>query len=542
MVNVDNVPMRVLHVLGNTEAGGAQALIMNIYRRIDRTKIQFDFMVHTADKGAYDDEIIASGGRIYRIMPYRVINHMKYKNEWREFFKSNNKNNDYAFVQGHMTSTASIYFKIAKKNKIKTIAHAHNTSSGKGLSAIIKNILQLPLKYSADYLFACSTAAAKWCFGTAGGFMDKVVRILHSVGSMDRGGQETLIMNVYRNIDRQKLQFDFLINNPRKCDYEDEINSMGGIIHRIPRRFPNYIKHLSCLDDFFRNNKQYNTIHQHTGINLAVSTIIGAKKHKLKKIIYHSHCSNSEKGVIASIFDLIYTPKIKDYATHYFTCSDSSATHLFGNYIDKAKITLIKNGINTEHFVFDDSLRKQKKAELKIGNRFAVGHIGRFATAKNHTFLIDIFAEIQKKIEDAVLLLIGEGELRGDIEKKIETLGLKDNVILTGVRSDISGLLCAMDVFLFPSLWEGLPVVLVEAQANGLHCIVSDTTTEEAKITDLIEYVSLDEKPSHWADKAVSFAKGYERRNTQDEITRAGFDIKEVAKSLEKFYLEETGS
>ena len=372
--------------------------------------------------------------------------------------------------------------------------------------------------------------------------MDKIIRILHSVGSMDRGGQETFIMNVYRNIDRKKLQFDFLINNPQKCDYEDEINSMGGIIYRIPRRFPNYFKHLKYLDDFFINNKQYSIIHQHTGVNLAVSTIIGAKKHKLKKIVYHSHCSGSEKRLITTIFDLFYTPKIKKYATHYFTCSDSSARHLFGNYIDRSKIIMINNGINTSDFVYNDSFRNQKRKELNIENKFVVGHIGRFVIAKNHNFLIDIFAKIHEKINDAMLLLIGEGELRNDIEKKIAAVRLKDNVILTGVRSDIPELLCAMDVFLFPSLWEGLPVTLVEAQTNGLHCIVSDIITEEVKITNLLDYVSLDELPSHWAKKVLSYADGYERKNTSYEIIKAGFDIKEVAKWLEKFYLEETNS
>ncbi|MCL2410686.1 MAG: glycosyltransferase family 1 protein [Treponema sp.] len=367
--------------------------------------------------------------------------------------------------------------------------------------------------------------------------MENVVRVLQSVGSMDRGGQETFIMNVYRNIDRKKLQFDFLINSPNKCDYEDEIVSMGGIIHRIPRRFPHYTKHLRCLDKFLKNNKQYSTIHQHTSNNFAVSTIISAKKHKLKKIIYHSHCSRSEKSFMGEMFDFIYTPKIQRYATHYLACSDDSADYLFGGYIDKSKIKIINNGIDATKFAFNIERRDKKRKELNIEDKFVIGNIARFAESKNHTFIIDIFAQLHRNNSNAVLMLVGDGELRNAMEEKVETLGLKDNVMFTGVRADILDLLSAMDVFLLPSLFEGLPVTLIEAQASGLHCIASDTITSEAKITELLEYISLKESPSYWASKILSLAK-YERNDMRNKIRRAGFDIKEVARKLEKFYLE----
>ena len=366
---------------------------------------------------------------------------------------------------------------------------------------------------------------------------DNIVRVLHVIGTMQVGGAPNFIMNVYRNIDRDKVQFDFLINDTVKSDLEDEVISMGGIIHRVTRRFPNYFKHLKCIDDFYRNNKQYNIVHQHTGGNLAISTIIYAKKHKIDKIVYHSHNSKNDRSIIGAIFDFIYKPQIKKYATHYFACSELAAKHLFGKYIGKSEIKIINNGIDTDNFAFNSYAREQKRQELEIKDKFVVGHIGRFATQKNHVFLIDIFNKVYEKNNNAVLLLVGDGELRGTIEDIVKEQGLANNVIFAGLRTDISDLLSAMDVFLFPSLYEGLPVILIEAQANGLHCILSDAISSEADITGLLEYVPLNESQSYWADKVLFYANGYKREDVRKKISKAGYDAKEVSSWLEAFYL-----
>jgi len=366
-----------------------------------------------------------------------------------------------------------------------------------------------------------------------------VRRVLHVLGSMNRGGQETFIMNVYRNIDREKIQFNFLINAVEKCDFEDEIISMGGVIHRIPRRYPNYILHIRRLNEFFENNKQYEVIHQHTCSNTAVSTIIYAKKHGAKKIIYHCHNSKADDGIISKVFDSYYKPRLRKYSNHFFACSQPAAQNLFGNYIANAEIRIIPNAIDLEFFVFDPSVRKEKRKELGIEEKYVIGHIGRFDTQKNHRLIIDIFNEIYKKSNNSILLLVGDGELRDDIEKKAEQLGLKESVIFTGVRSDVPGLLSAMDVFLFPSLWEGLGIALIEAQANGLHCIVSDVVPDEAKVTELIEYVPLSEPAVNWAEKALVYGKGYVRKDTREDIKAAGYDIMELSKWLENFYHEQ---
>ena len=369
--------------------------------------------------------------------------------------------------------------------------------------------------------------------------MSDVVRVLHVLGSMNRGGQETFIMNVYRNIDRSKVQFDFLINVQEKCDYEDEIISLGGIIYRIPRRFPNYWKHLKAMRKFFRENTQYNVIHQHTNSLTAISTALCAKKVNKSKIIYHCHSSKPDKGIVNQIFDFYYKPKVKEYVTHYFACSELAAENLFGKHIEQSEVKIINNAIDSAKFVYNITVRAQKRKEFGVENKFVIGHVGRFAEAKNHAFLIDVFSQIHKQNDDAVLLLIGDGERRGAIEKQVQSLNLKKSVIFAGTREDIPELLCAMDVFLFPSLWEGMPMALVEAQASGLHCVVADSITKEVDFAGLTEHISLNKSAEYWAGKVLMYTDSYERKNMQDKVEKAGFDINEITWRLESFYLSD---
>ena len=327
--------IRVLHVLGGLNRGGAETMVMNLYRNIDRSKVQFDFIVHTKNKCDYDDEIKSLGGRVYNVPKYTGKNHFEYKKAWIRFFK---EHSEYKIIHGHVRSTAAIYLKIAKKNGLTTISHSHNTSSGKGLSAVVKNTFQYPTRYVAEYLFACSEFAGKWLFG-------------------------------------------------RKS------------LHK---------------DNFY----------------------------------------------------------------------------------------ILNNAIDGKSFIFDKKIREDKREEFKIKDRFVIGHIGRFHPQKNHDFLIDIFKKVHDINNNAVLMLVGDGELKQIIQEKIENLGLCDSVIFTGVRSDIPDLLQAIDVFVFPSIFEGLGIVAVEAQAAGIPCIVADTIPKEAYITDLIKSISLSEPVDVWS-KAI---------------------------------------
>jgi len=362
---------------------------------------------------------------------------------------------------------------------------------------------------------------------------DKVVRVLQVTGLITKN---SLPMNYYRRIDRNKVQFDFLLHKESDC--ADEISSMGGNVYVMPRRFPNYPKHLRWLNEFFKNNRRYDVVHQNTGNSLAISVSMYAKKHGAKKRIYHSHGSKSDRSIIGAVHDVFYKKKISKYATHYFACSDMAADHVFGKYIDKSEIKIINNGVDTEVFGFNTHVREKKRQELGIDDKFVIGHVGRLSPEKNHQFIVAFFSEIYNRNKDAVLLLVGDGKLRGTIEKNVRELGLEHKVIFAGDCLDVAEYLCAMDVFVFPSLYEGLPLALVEAQANGLHCLASDNISRQAAITDLLEYLPLTESAMIWADRILSFADGYERKDMRGAIKRAGFDITEVVNWLEEFYTD----
>ena len=208
------------------------------------------------------------------------------------------------------------------------------------------------------------------------------------------------------------------------------------------------------------------------------------------------------------------------------------------NAVDEGRVKFIKNGIETERFAFDQQKRRIKRNEMNIGDKFVVGHVGRFMQQKNHVFLIDIFNEIHKKRSDSVLMLVSDGRLMDEIKHKVHNLGLDDSVLFLGNRGDVNELMQAMDVFLFPSLWEGLPLTGIEAQTAGLPVIMSDTITDEVCITDNIYKVSLNQPASVWADKVLSVCNKFIRKNVQHQIAEAGFDIQTTADWLQNFYLD----
>jgi glycosyltransferase involved in cell wall biosynthesis len=362
--------VRILHVLGRLDRGGAETMVMNLYRQIDRSKLQFDFIIHTDDECDYTREIQSLGGRIYSISRYTGKNHAQYRKEWDVFLE---KHPEYKIIHGHVRSTASIYLKIAKSRGLITIAHSHNTSSGKGLPAFAKNILQFPIRYLADYLFACSKTAGEWLYGK----------------------------NVYK----------------------------------------------------------------------------------------------------------------------------------------KQNFKILNNAIDAKKFIYNNRVRDIRRKEFNIEDKFVIGHIGRFHKQKNHEYIIDIFKIIQDYNKNSVLMLVGDGDLKKSVQQKVEKLGLVDKVIFTGVRPDITELLQSMDVFLFPSLFEGLPVTLVEAQAAGLPCIISNNISDEIRVTSLIESVALQKGPEYWAKKVLEQNKSYLRPNTYDDLVKADYDIDVVAKWYQDFIL-----
>lgn len=362
-------------------------------------------------------------------------------------------------------------------------------------------------------------------------------RILHVVTKMNRGGLETFIMNVFRTIDRKKLQFDFLTQGEDSGAYDEEIKSLGGRIYQLPKRRSNIFRYNQAVNIFFESHPEYNAVHFHISSLSSGAVLKAAKKNKIRTRVVHSHNSRGPKAIYHRILHWWNQQSIKKWGTHYFSCSDLARTHLYGTKLSKNQVFVINNGIEAEKFIYNEQMREIVRENLNLQDRYAIGHIGSFSYAKNHEFLIDIFSKIRQMCPQAVLLLVGDGSLRPQIEKKIKGLRLEDSVKLLGIRSDIPELLQAMDVFVFPSLYEGLPVAGVEAQAAGLKCFFSDSITRQVDITGLIKYISLEEPTDHWAEEIMVYQKGYHRKNTYSQIELAGFNIAGVAAQLERIYL-----
>ena len=373
-----NGPVRVLQVLGGTSLGGAESRVMDSYRHLDRSRIQFDFCVHSQEEGFFDKEIESLGGHIYRVPRFQVVNWLAYRKAWKDFFRTHSTQGhpDYVAVHGHMTSTASIYLPIAKAAGVPlTIAHARSAGVDPGLKGAMTRFLRKNLGKKADVCLTCSRLAGEAVFG--------------------------------------------------------------------------------------------------------------------------------EKMVAAG------------------------------------RVTTVPNAIDAREFAFSEKKRNQKRAELGIGaQEFVIGHVGRFGHMKNHAFLLDVFAEIHRKMPDSRLLLVGEGGLMDSVREKAASLGLSDRVIFTGNQAQVADFYMAMDFFVFPSIFEGLPGSVIEAQAAGLRCLVSDSVTDEVLITPLAQARSLSEGAAVWA-QAVLERRDYERKQMAQAIKDAGFDVSDQVKFLEKLYLQE---
>jgi glycosyltransferase involved in cell wall biosynthesis len=360
------------------------------------------------------------------------------------------------------------------------------------------------------------------------------IRVLQVLASLDRGGAESMIMNIYRNIDRNKIQFDFVVNEREtEYAYEAEIRELGGRIYHMPSyKIANYFTYKRAWKRLLCEHPEWSIVHGH---HTSPAFIYLTVANSLNRVtIAHSHTAGSERSLKSRAKVLTRYP-LRYIADYLFACSSSAAKWMFGTH--SASASIINNAIDVKKFIFNEITRKEKRREFQIGDNFLIGNVGSFSTPKNHEFLIDIFKDIHDINDKTALILIGNGNLCPTIKKKVANLGISNSVIFTGIRSDVPDILQAIDVFLFPSLYEGLPVTLVEAQAAGLKVIASDTITNEVKLTELVEFISLTEPASYWAEKVLQYVDGYERKNTWNEICKAGYDVEENAKWLEDYYL-----
>ncbi|WP_078432584.1 glycosyltransferase family 1 protein [Metabacillus halosaccharovorans] len=366
--------------------------------------------------------------------------------------------------------------------------------------------------------------------------MGSPIRVLHVVVNMNRGGAETLIMNLYRNIDRSKVQFDFL--TCKEGVFDQEILDRGGKIHRIPYITDGgHFHYIRNLKQFFKANNHYKIVHSHMD-KMSGFVLKAAKKAGIPVRIAHSHNTQSEGGFIARLYKEYAGSNIVKSATHYLACSNLAAKWLFKNKADSSK--LLKNGIDTQKFSFSKKIRDKVRMELGVEeDSLVLGHVGRFNHQKNHEFLIEVFNELKKVDSKAYLVLVGDGTLRYDIEEKVKRLGLEEKVKFLGVRSDINSLLQAFDLFVFPSLHEGLPVTLIEAQGSGLPCLISEYITDEVDMkVDLIKFLPIN-SGNIWVEEIRKISTKDQNRNcSYQALYQQGYDVKNTAHCMNDFYLE----
>lgn len=354
-------------------------------------------------------------------------------------------------------------------------------------------------------------------------------KMVHIVGNLAPGGMGSFLMNLYRNIDREKVQFDFIVMGEKAVNYHEAAKELGATIYKVSGLSQNPVKYFLEIKNIIKKN-QYDVVFRHTDVATIAIDLIAARMGGAKRRIPHSHSTDS-KHLLAH---KLLRPILVANATEYFACSEPAAEWMYGEKIcNNKKYTLVKNGIGLNRYVYDPTIRSEKRKELGIEDEtLVVGHVGNFVYAKNHVFLLEIFAEVLKHNPQSKLLLAGDGELRKDIEKKVEELGIREKVVLLGTRNDIPQLLQAMDVYLFPSVYEGLPVALVEAQAAGLPCVISDTIAPESMMTNHIEAYSLQMSAEEWAKKVLDWSM-HERVDSTDVLRDAGYDIMETVRMYE---------
>lgn len=352
-----------------------------------------------------------------------------------------------------------------------------------------------------------------------------MVRMLHIVGSMSPSGIGNYIMNVYRHLDREKVQFDFIVHEHRDVSFDEEIKALGGRLFYVTRKAVNPLKNFLEIRRVVKEG-HYNVVFRHTDISTVAVDLLAAALGGAKVRIAHSHSTSTSHKKLHKLFQ----PLLNLFCTRRFACSEAAGRWLYG----RASYEVVWNAISLEAFAYDSNVRNEARREEHFGNSLVIGHVGNLLPVKNHLFMLDILEEAVKIHPDCKMIFIGDGAMRQQIEEKIKILELEDKVILAGVRMDTARLLQAMDVFLFPSKYEGLPIALVEAQCAGLPCLISDVITEDVEVTDLLRRYSLEESVKLWAEEILTLGTKEREAPDYERIRQKGFDIKQMIRKYEE--------
>lgn len=355
-----------------------------------------------------------------------------------------------------------------------------------------------------------------------------MIRVLQCVNNMHRAGLETMLMNYYRNIDRSRVQFDFLTHRPFKSDYDDEIESLGGKVYYAPRLMPqNYHAYFSFMKKFYAEHPEYKIIHSHID-SMSYIPLLAAKRADVPVRIAHSHNTGIDRDLKYPLKQY-FRHKLDKVTTHRFACGEEAGKFLF-----KGKdFTVIFNAVDATQFLYDESLRLRKREELGISDRLVIGHVGRMSYQKNHDFLLRLFAELLKVKPDALLVLVGTGEKEDELKKKVVELNIDASVRFLGNRSDVNELYQIMDIFVLPSHFEGIPLVGVEAQFAGLPCLFSQGVPKEVCFSDSCRFRGLSEPMSDWVNDVLELTA---KVNRNAAITDSPYDIKNTVGTLQSFY------
>lgn len=367
------------------------------------------------------------------------------------------------------------------------------------------------------------------------------MKVMQVVGSLRMGGLELVALNYFKYIDRTKYTFDYLVYGSEIGELEKEVKRLGGNIIRIPKPKKNPLSFFKHLKKVFQDYGPYDVVHSHPLFNSGI-VLKAAKSASVPIRISHSHSArqNERHSVMKNVYIKLMKYNLHKYSTHFLACSNEAGNYLFGSNWFSNKGIIMENGINISDYRFNKKKRYEVRKRLSLNDYFVIGNVGRLSNVKNQKYLLDIFKDIKSNDSNVKLLLVGEGMLREELEMKVKELNISEDVIFLGSRNDVSDLLQAMDIFVFPSKSEGFGIAVVEAQASGLPCLISDVIPKDAIATDLVVSLSLESDAKVWSREILKIKDESEesRARTDDSLVSNTNDLPIIIRKIEDIYCE----